>query len=78
MKSQKFFFSIVAVLVIVGVFLFFFFGVVKPRFQSEVRGVNAVQTVVAKSVGLVSMVDTVAVAHVHDRLVPDVQRVAVV
>lgn len=43
MKSKRFFVRILTVLVMLGVFFFFFFGFVKPQFQSAVRNVNRVQ-----------------------------------
>jgi hypothetical protein len=59
MKSQKFFFSVVAVAVVLGVFFFVFFGIVKPRFQSAVREVGGVQVAVVRAVNAVAVADAV-------------------
>lgn len=61
MKSQRFFFSVVAVAAILGV-LFVCFGIVKPRFQSAVRGVTDIQ--VAEVVRVVDVGNLVAVSTV--------------
>lgn len=62
MKNQKFFFSIVAVVVTLGVFFIFFFGMIKPRFQSEVQRVKHVDVAVVTRAVDVAVVNPVVVA----------------
>ena len=60
MKSQRFIFSIVAVAAILGA-LFVCFGIVKPQFQSAIRGVSNVK--VAEVMGVVEVPELVAVSY---------------
>lgn len=60
MKNRRFFFSIVAVIVVLGVFFFVFFGSVKPRFQSAVKPAGEVGiAAVARVVSVDPVVDSV-------------------
>lgn len=66
MKSKRFFISVVAGAIVLGVFFFFFFfffGFVKPRFHSAVRDVNPVQVAVVQR-GAVAVVNGVKVPNV--------------
>ena len=63
MKSRRFFFSIVTVAVILGVFFFLFFGIVKPRFQGVITPVADTRVVAVAQVGRV--VDAVGNVDAH-------------
>jgi hypothetical protein len=79
MKSRRFFFSIVTVAVVLGVFFFLFFGIVKPRFQGVITPVA--DTRVAAVVQVVRVVDAVRnvdVPSVEDSVVVVDRVVAVV
>ena len=79
MKSRRFFFSIVTVAVVLGVFFFLFFGIVKPRFQSAVTPVADTRVAaVIQAVGVVDAVGNVDVHSVEDRVVVVDRLVAVV
>lgn len=67
MKNQKFFFSVVAVLVVLGVFFLFFFGVVKPQFVGHVGSIQSVmqQSLLAGVTNNDVVTDTVEMAKDH-------------